>query len=753
LQKHLSYQPIQGLLTCLLAIFLIAGCAATSPRKQSLQTNLQVNISNDTLLRLTRSTKTFTLKAYGQFKSGDFYIENKHIEIPQTTNFAVELSLPVDDPTSLSTKNATGCLSLNNPIQIQGVSLPKKIVLSQGVVTGEFDLLRSLSAYIMELLHRQVMVNHSTKGDTIGSLVANLVIQSAQMELRPQSQLKLGEQEFNIGNSSKILLNNLVLDKERNYRGHCHLDVNLLKHNSVRAPQVDCRFSTGSLSGNLEISRIGSVLALTSDKPQQVVLNDCDFTFGKEKQNQAHCQSAFISVKNFSWQNETLIDKSTLSLSADMAVRNTNLVIKGKHFLIEAVLPYMVPTTLAIDTTEQSTSFSTCKESLAQTTTITVMRPKTTLKLELLATELGKIALRNSGELDFSLPQGKAQLSRVVWNHKRLAFDLLADKGSQLSITKGLGLALLQAPKKLKAVYPLSIKAKKACLANASGKLILKDLKGNIFLAINDEIELDSNLDFNLNGLRQISNKQAIVQVRGLSLKSKNQTSFASLKACSILIKAKELEELFAEELPKHKSFSVNQPLLKKKIWRYRNAYLKNVELASPSITMVKFNGSNAADFKARARVTLKGEVEKGGLGAIFKKNTIWKTYPWQALATVNSLGTFKYSFLPSDYLDGSLLDYELTLKLKKPEDLELDWTKVNSGLLGGAERNIIVSSIKKSSLFDEKKEASLKISRKVNLFNNEKAHGLVKHLKIEAFSTTPQTDGTLIKFKCLVRL
>ena len=716
-------------------------------QKACIKADFDIQVKDPLLKRITQATSDFKIKASGTFAKGEYRINGKSVRIGEDTKFAIDLDLPIDDPSSISTKDATGLLTTSHPFAIAGVTIPQKVELKKGTVTAEVDLMRSLGAFVVEMIEQPILA--STKNDDVASLVQKLVIHSATMHLRPGAKLVVQDQCFHVGKNSQVMLTSLIVDENADYRGACLLDIDFLPGSHFAAPKVDCTFDGGTMKAMLNIRRKGQQLSLSTPRDQSIRLNDCTFKFGKYKQNLTRSRIVDIDLKSFDWAEGDETHKAYFAMEAVMALQNSDVEINGKTFNVKAHLPAKEPAELSIQVGDQiaETFFKTHDKAMADKAHVTIVRPSTNLQLHLSNVNLGTIQLLRTGDIDFKITQGKSNLDKVVWESAKNSFDLVCDQGSQLNIAKGMELGVIKENGQLKASYPLVINSRKATLKSQDDELVLTNLKGNLNVIVDQEISLDSNLDLSIPQLAELGNEAADIAVRGLQIANQKNQTQVFLKKCTILIKSHELSDVLAQDLPKSKSWELDQMILKNQTWRYRNGKLKEITVQNPTLDNIKFDTANQADFTATADVKISGEVEKGGIGAIFKKDTKWKPLPWSASATVSGTGTVSYKFEPRHSLNCSVLQYELSMHFKQPKDLDLDWSKVNTGILQKAERSIIIAEIKKSQISDEKKGQPLVIKDKIRLFDRADKKSLVKRMKIKQFATKPTLQGTQIDF------
>jgi hypothetical protein len=292
---------------------------------------------------------------------------------------------------------------------------------------------------------------------------------------------------------------------------------------------------------------------------------------------------------------------------------------------------------------------------------------------------------------------------------------------------------------------PLSVKLGKADLAGSLGDLKLNNVTGQILIEVDKEVVLDSDIDFSIVESALLGSNRADVKVRGLTLVSKNGAGFARLKKCSIVLPDKTLITEIRDQLPGEKDFAVHQVIFDARRWRYKNAIINKVTVRKLLLENARVISSNQANFRVSGDVEVDGTVDKGGILAVIDRPTSWQSRPWQASAPLTGTGTVQYKFIPNKALAGSELDYDLAMQLPLPEDINLDWSQVGTGVLAKAERAVIVSHLKKITPFQGTRSIPLKFKGKLALF--AKSNKAFRSIKVIELTTKPCPGGTQMDF------
>ncbi len=145
-------RQIIALMSCIL---LFGGCAEVKPQKQTVKADISIKVEDPVIRRITAITDRFDLEATGKFKGGSFMVHDKKLTFAPDTTFTLKLTLPIDDPKVISTKNATGELTTSQPISVNGIPAPQHLILKKGTVTGDVDIVRTIGIFIFNVLENQ----------------------------------------------------------------------------------------------------------------------------------------------------------------------------------------------------------------------------------------------------------------------------------------------------------------------------------------------------------------------------------------------------------------------------------------------------------------------------------------------------------------------------------------------------------------------------------------------------------------------
>jgi len=711
--------------------------------KRTIKAAVDVPVRDPVIRKLTEVTSNIDIVADGEFNPGSYQFKSMVVAIQPNTRFHLSLTLPIKNPASISTTLATGSFSTTEIISINGIPVPKTIDLTEGKVSAEIDLARSITAFFFSILQA------SGESTDLRAMIESAQIEKATLALRPGSTLDFDGREITVGPKSSFNFENVVVDHEFNYRGECNIALNFLKGCRWVGKKVNCEFDGGVANLYLVATKVNDQLVLSLDpdhpKRQKLILAPCFFRFGKDKRSSTLSQSVDINVKDISWRHEQGDKFSSLHMLGLMKLLHTDLDLKTDTHETVALFPGSVDAKLEIseDAKGRTTHFATLGSARADRGQITIAKKTTHLVLYLGETTIGPVSFDKSGTLQFFLEKGVAKLNKLEWFGNKSKFTLVTAGASSLSLPEGMLVEKASvAGAKTHLAVPLSVRLGGATLKGPSGEIKLSDLSGEIMVDVDKEVQLTSKLDFSIPDSKLFSNQQADVKVRGLALSVVQGKSRLHLQNCSVLVPEQALVDAILKHIPTEFAFDLNKKLSENKRWRYRNATATKVTVKNFKVTEMDPKPGNLISFSAEGDVSLDGTIEKTGLigGAKddAKDDDKWEVKPWNLSGSVEGAGKVKYGFKPSGKGLKSLLDYDLNIDIPLSSDLNLDWSNVAKGILKFAEKRLIVGHLRKVTV-------PIKYHGQIELFNKNTA--LSRSFNIVQLSVKPVNTAMQVDF------
>lgn len=741
-----------------LVFFLLSltACSQTAvTQRHTISASVAVPVTDSVIRRLTEITSSIDIIAAGEFNPGNYQINNMLVAIKPNTSFHLKLSLPIKDPASISTNFATGSFESTQPIAVNSIPVPKAIELTEGKVSAEIDFVRTISAFLVGLLQA------SGESGDLRAMIESMQIEKAVLSLRPGSVLKMAEREICIGPKSSFNFENVLVDRDLNYRGQCTINLNFAKGCRWIGKKVNCEFDGGVVNLHMVAAKENDQLVLSLDKErpslQELTLLPCTFRFGKNKRSVAVSRSVRINVRDLSWRHGQGDDYSNLHMLGLMDLKNTNLDLKTDRHETVAVFPDSVHANLEITEDEKgkATHFATTGLARAAEGKITIAKKATKLILYLAEAVIGPVSFDKSGSLQFILENGSARLKRLEWQGNKSRFSLVTAGSSTLSVPDGMLLETADGTG-TRLAMPISIRLGEATLKGAGGNIKLTNLTGELNVEVDREVQIGSKLDFSIPDSKLFLNQQADVKVRGLDLLSSQGKTVLNLRNCSVVVPEQAIIDAVLKQLPTHFDFELNKQLTENKRWRYKNAIARRVVVDNFKVTEISAAPPDLFNFEAEADAKLDGTVEKtaliGGGSSQSKdseselaypsdqdtKPSQWETKPWSLSGHVEGSGKVKYHFRPSGKGLKSQLVYSLNLDVPLSGDINLDWSKVAGGILKFAERRVIVGHLRKVTV-------PIKYQGQIELF--AKGDSLSRNFNIVKLAVKPVNSDMQVDF------
>lgn len=693
-------------LIILLPLSGCSGCSFLGPAKkeQTIAANFDIPVKDPTIRRLTEVTSHCRIKAKGTFKAGTFSLNNVPVTVTEGTSFSLDLNIPVDNPEVISTEKSLGKLHTTKQMSVAGVPLPLELELEEGKIKGEFNLGKALGAFFFNLL--QVGVPNGG----ISGMISSLTIDEIRLDMRPDSIMTFGKKQLHIGPHSSILLKDAVVKEDLTFKGASFFDLHFLPGCKWIGEKVDCEFNGGSLQVELDIEKFKEKMHLSFLKKadtEPIRLEECTFRFGKNKRSNSTSKVGEMGLKEFWWEKSRNIDHPLMHLYSSMDMTDTNLTLKTDIHQTTGHFPEKIPGVLNADIKENSrpTEFITTGLAKAKDGKIEINTKTANLAFLLSDVSVGKVAYGKKEKLDFTLSGGTAQLNEFRCKGKSTAFNLKCGKGSTIKLPAEMLLEKDDTQNKNEPTevrLPITLKVGNAVLNTKKGKINLEKLNGEFLITTGEQINISSDLRFALGKSSLLGGYDADIEADSLNVMFKDGDMHVDVKKCAVEVPQQALEVAIRKKIPDTFSLKLDKTVKESTSWRYRNAIVQTVEIEGFDITEMKSAGNDTLDFAAKARVLISGTVEKTG---IIKRNE-WEVKPWKLTGEAEGKGTVEYRFGGSKK---NKLFYDLTMKVPFPDNAELDWSQVSSGLVKMAEKSVILDHLKKV-VIPLKKEGELDI-------------------------------------------
>lgn len=716
---------------------LIQGGPSLGTAKPVIPAIINVKVNDPDVVRFLKITDHIELSALGKLKPGTFVVNGRPITIKKVTDFKLDISLPIDDPTVLSTERATGKLWTSEPVLFMNLPLPNTIEIKNGKATSNVDLLRMLSMFFVNALENQT---ESAKQADLRQILDVLVVKSATLRLTPGSYCYFDKKKLHIGKNSIVQLKDVMLDGDLNYKGAFIAQLNFLKDCDWIGEKVDVLFNGGAARFKLNATRMqGDVKLTLARRDAQVTLPDCQFRFGKVKRSQAHSTKAVLKPTELVWTKPEGAPKSNLHVVTPLDLINTKVCVKTDTQQTDATFPGVAQALLTVDINGESrrNTFSTINPPTASLATIDIHRPHTKVRLDLTDAKVGEIAWSKHGDLDFSLAKGTAKLQKLYWSTGKKTFTLTSTGASVLELPAGMSLNLSKQPGNTKMVLPIAVKMGSAALSSSAGSFSLNNLNGKVLITCDPDVTIASDMDFAIDQSKLLGDEKAIIKARGLRIESDKGSASAHIDRVAVTVSQDALREAILKRVPKEKDLQLDKVLAEKK-WRYRNFKVANLHVGNVQIDDMHLSGPNTLKFNISGDLTAEGSVDKGGLMAIFKDDVETETRPWSASARVSGSGTVTYQIKPNKSLADTEIEYQVAIELPVREDINVDWSQVNDGLFKDTERKAVITQIQELNL-------PIKFDGQLPAFKGKGEQW--RFMRVNGVSVAPSESGCEMRF------
>ncbi len=728
------------LIILLVVIIFSVACGRSAIQKQSIPAQLSIQVKDPLFRKLTETTELVEIKASGEFKPGTFLVQGIALQIPDDTKFTFELSLPIDNPSQISTGKARGTLWTSAPLSIGGVPMAQKIILANGQATAEVDLVSTMGVFLLNAIQSQVIGTIS--GADVKDLFRSITVERAVLNLRPDSPLDLGTLHLTMAPKSKVELTNLLFDQAWNYKGDCLCSLKFAHDCRYAGEKIDLDFNGGDASLLFKLQKLDNVFMLAGqNKGSHLSLKEAKYSFGKQKKSSVMANVALLDFQYFTWQKVGGEAKARMHVLASMILHKTLVELRNPTVTLSAAFNHPAPVTLQIDREPEHRQIlvSTGNDNLADSLDIHIQRKNTNAVIALKNAHIGPMSIDKSGDLSFVLSKGKAILHHVEWQNGKKEFRLVASRDSVLSITNGLSMTLVRAQNGTNYELPLSIQFGSASLNGSFGIIKLQDLHGDLVVKAAEEISVSGNLAFNIIQSQMLGTNNLNVKMHGIDIAHECGKAIAHFNQCSVSVPKKVLLDEIGKALPDEKVFQLDKIVLSKQKWRYRNASITSISLHKLALADIRAIGKDQGQFNGSADIEVIGNVEKCSIFSMGKKSCQWQDCPWSANAHLVGSGNLKYEFIPKDSLSNSEFKYRLALNLPLPDQFDIDWSKVSGGLMEKAERFAIIRFIKRAP------PVALNHQGQLKLFSGR--DNQLRSLRIKDFKTKPANDGIEMDF------
>ncbi len=749
-----------------------------------MKANVSIAISDPWLQKLVRATESISVKGRGELRPGRYKFRDKNIEIPSGTKFELAMSIDFDGQAVVNAAGANGLLTLSQAINFEGIPLPTKVQLQQGEATVEMDFARTLFAAIINQL-QQHHPDSAVGGMQLADMPMNVQIEEAKLKIRKGGKLDFAGLSADISDGSYLLLEKVAFTSKTEYKGSITVSLAIGKDSHFTSSSVSCGISSGEVHFHAEIACRDKTLKIEADDGRvgggeairacTIALNGCTFKsiapLGEkpatnstaavkpgfsgtpESSLSASCSTFKISV------SKLLIVKS-IGQTFDPEVKLTGVgVLSGARFDlrgetqgISGALPAECSGAVSyeISGSRNNARLAIDKSIVAENLHWAAKTDGNDVDVTLRQASVEHITADTASGITADLESASVKPAKLSWKNGKRSIELSLDLATRLSTTGPLRFSF-QADK---VVTPTAIPLKLA-----AGEIDIRDKKNNVYklkglsgtclaTIAGKNVSLDGELSTRLSAGTDIFGIQGFkAQIARLKIRAAGEHGQLQLNDCVLFINMNDLKAALRNNLPDPYERTVDEILLDKKKWRYKNFRIKKVTVRHPSISQLDFQGINQLSVKADADLDLTGDVEvySQKLNPFSKTPSQWKIHPWSASAHVREDGLATYKLLAGNSLSDSKIHLDTRFKIGYPDRIDFDWSKVAGDTLAKAENKILQAAVISSRSFAGDKTLTVDYSGDVSLFRRTDAR--LRSIQMKKLSVSPQGKDLAVKF------
>jgi hypothetical protein len=745
-------KPLAAVASCIAVLFassVMSGCSSQKTTVQ-LKNNFAWHVQDPILSRFTNICSSIQLNVSGSFKKGTANFKGLPISADDGTDFVLSLKIPIVDPEQINFGLASGYLNLTKPIKLAGIPLPQQLALEPGKASAQVDFIGGLGDFLMNSVTSHASSDTDSGG--LGNIIKTVNVKTMTLSLADGKPLDLGRLHLVVGPDSTVTMKNLTLNERLDYQGKAEAQLNFKPGCEYIGKHAEFKFNGGKAQLNLHAAKVGDLYSFKSDPTGSIAdLTDCSYLFGKYKQCEAKSRHGILHIEQFLCEDIAHQQYPKFDSKSSMLLEKSQLLIRNpkKTFKLTSNFSTPIPAMLQLsaENGELATQWWTEKTNQADNVTMDMSPQASTTELVLGKTLVGPVQLSKEGDLDFSFDKGVSVLKQLKWSNDKKSFEMSCRGDSTISIPPNMSMSVLKDEGGTATTLPLNLDVDKAIITGSKGsETELNDLSGKVILTVDNGTKLTGNLQMSLVSCDLLGCHTIKLQTDGLSLTSDKSGGLVGINVCKLNVSNSEMSGIINEEIPTEQEYDVNKPLQEKQKWRYRNAMLKHVTVKNIKIKQLQAKGPGLETFTVSGDVAIQGTIEKGGLLSVIKKQKRdWDVCPWSATGQVEGDGYVKYKADPKVPLSDSKVGYEMSIDLKPADNVDLDWSHVDTGLLSKAEHAIITKFI---SSYDPKaflKTATIKVFKQ----RSTKLDRII----VNGLKTAPTKDGLCVSFSSRIHL
>ncbi len=749
-----------------------SSCTSCHRQSVSVRPDIAIAISDPWLKKLAAVTDTLSIKGRGELRAGRYNFAGKTLTIAGGTQFEIDMAVRFSGAPEIGTNTVDGNLNLSVPIEFDNIPSPTAVVLKQGEATIEMDFARMLFALMVKgLQQRREDAVADQSWQRLQELPDKVEVSLARIDLKPGAQLDLTGLSARIGDGSFISLKDVVCRNAMNYRGKLAMDLKLSEGSVFQWDKIECRSKSGKVLLNADMEAHEGTISATSygkDKNCRITLDGCSAKLAEKGAPSSKARGA-ISVDSQAARLEISLSKLGLSkpavsasppsvnMTGSVEMVDSNLSIVSRSESVSLTFPQRtVADVVAALSSDSAPDISLKIENgiKARDLSWASTRGANSLKVDLREVALDNLRVNSSTGVDLVVDAVAVKPASLSWRNRRATIDVLLDPSSKVTSKEPMRFAFDGTALVAPAIVPLSL----------SGDVDIKDRKYNVFQLrdLSGDCTVSSSKDLKLDAAvhMKVSTNAELLGIRGfrggigkLKITGSKDHMRLDIVDGEVSIPLDDLRQAIKAKLPDPTVLNVDECLLEKKKWRYKNFKLKKIVVRHPHIERIQVDKVNAISVDADADLALVGTVEvyHQKLNPLSKTPSQWKEHEWKANAHISEDGIVDYKLIAGKTIADSKIHLDTKIDVSYPERLDIDWSAVAGDSLAKAENQLLQMALSTAKSLALNKSKLITYSGDLPLIKSTDRR--LRSIRISKFKVIPAGKNIVVRFDGFVEL
>ncbi len=693
--------------------------------KEARAVDESITVRDPMLSKMLSFIDEVNLQAEGKFAPGTYQVKTKNgkslsVKVPDNNAFKLTLHLTLHGSNVIDTKAAEGTFETTNPIFVANLPAPTNIQFDHGKISADVDLVRTVSATVINMLQGSAEKDDSSHAAL--KLVEKLRISKAIFTLKKSAVVQLNDFKINL-QSGKLVLENANFQNKSDFRGTWRVVATI---NEATKPEqknkvgVSLRDAFAELAFAVERKENILTLHLISESRNVLEMKSLKLSRGA---NHLIAKNALATVKTANVKHTMNASDDSIDSSAQLLLDNCEVQAKSPSSAISGKLAVKQNALIDLDIEGSKELLEVnVPRAKASDVSVEIIRPGGSVSLALRQASIDSFLFRKDGQIVATLSKGEVSPASIHWVADKKRIDVVMQPGTKIRLEHPITAGSTTDGSMHGKNLPFNLKSGRIAITNGKNKLALENISGEVVVSVEDsDIKLRGNITARAGLQPLLGIPDLMVSVEKISLDSKDKHVKVHLTGCHLKVPQSEINNAIRTNLASGKTFALKRPVFEKMKWRYRNMMLETVTIKQPSLSTLTFDKKNHFNIACNANLTAKGTVERYNLkiNPLSKESRGWIQKTWSGQGTVAGKTGCTISFVPGVSLKDSALKYDADARFAIPDDLTIDWSKVDEGLLGRSEQALIKEVVSHSGAFSPAEGIPLKSSGSIKLFKH----------------------------------